>query len=48
MVNVEQLDNCGVESATTDKTCADNSVLSLGNRYPLRQRHHPHQLIEEC
>ena len=48
MVNVEQPDNCGVESATTDKTCADNSVPSLGSRYPSHQRHHPHRLIEEC
>ena len=48
IVNVEQPDNCGVESATTDKTCADNSVPSLGSRYPSRQRHRPHRLIEEC
>ena len=48
IVNVEQPDNCGVESATTDKTCADNSVPSLGSRYPSRQRHRPHRRIEEC
>ena len=48
MVNVEQPDNCGVESATMDKTCADNSVPALGSRYPSRQRYRPHRLIEEC